>query len=170
MSIICQRMTILLSVSIDMIVKTFSYHLIPNISISEHIWYCYKVINHPAKYRRRSNFETGGVCMVDPSGPRPIKETLALGVGIATVIEKELCIPFLMQLDQLWLCLISVMLSIYHYSTLDKEMLLSRMLETFNYQNYKDRVIENQGYMDRVIEKLGLVSRWPDWLAIVMSQ
>ena len=62
------------------------------------------------------------------------------------------------------------MLSIYHYSTLDKEMLLSRMLETFNYQNYKDRVIENQGYMDRVIEKLGLVSRWPDWLAIVMSQ
>ena len=51
--------------------------------------------------------------------------------GIATVTEKEVCI-FFMQLDQLWLCLIGVELSIHHYSTLDKEMLLSWMLETFS--------------------------------------
>ena len=54
--------------------------------------------------------------------------------GIATVTEKEVCIPFLMQLelDQLWLCFIGVMLYIHHYSTLDREMLLSRVLETFS--------------------------------------
>ena len=52
--------------------------------------------------------------------------------GIITVTEKEVCIPFLMQLDQLRLCLIGVLLSIYHYSILDKEMLLSRVLETFS--------------------------------------
>ena len=52
--------------------------------------------------------------------------------GIITVAEKEVCIPFLMQLDQLWLCLIGVLLSIHHLSTLDKEILLSRVLETFS--------------------------------------
>ena len=52
--------------------------------------------------------------------------------GIITVAEKEVCIPFLMQLDQLWLCLIGVLLSIHHFSTLDKEILLSRVLETFS--------------------------------------
>ena len=30
--------------------------------------------------------------------------------------------------------------------------------------------LNSQSYKDRVIEKLGLVSRWPDWLAVVMSQ
>ena len=30
--------------------------------------------------------------------------------------------------------------------------------------------LNSQSYKDRVIEKLGLVSRWPDWLAFVMSQ
>ena len=30
--------------------------------------------------------------------------------------------------------------------------------------------LNSQSYKDRVIEKLGQVSRWPDWLAIVMSQ
>ena len=49
--------------------------------------------------------------------------------GIATVTEKEVCIPFFMQLDQLWLCLMGIMLSVYHFSTLDKEMLLGQMLE-----------------------------------------
>ena len=52
--------------------------------------------------------------------------------GIATVPKKDVCIPILMQLDQLWLCLIGVILSIHHYSILDKEMLLSRVLETFS--------------------------------------
>ena len=52
--------------------------------------------------------------------------------GITTVTEKEVCIPFLMQLDQSWLYLIGVLLSIHHYSTLDKEMLLSQVLETFS--------------------------------------
>ena len=66
-----------------------------------------------------------------------------------------------MQLNQLWLCLIGVMLSIHYYSTLDKKMLLSQMLETFS------QLSKLQG---QVIEKMGLVSRWPDWLAIVMSQ
>ena len=52
--------------------------------------------------------------------------------GIITVTEKEVCIPFWMQLNQLWLCLIGVLLSIHHYSTLDKEMLPSRVLETLS--------------------------------------
>ena len=30
--------------------------------------------------------------------------------------------------------------------------------------------LNSQSFKDRVIEKLALVSRWPDWLAIVMSQ
>ena len=54
--------------------------------------------------------------------------------GIPTVTEKEVCMPpyvLMMQLDPLWLCLIGVMLSIHHYSTLDEELLLSWMLETF---------------------------------------
>ena len=52
--------------------------------------------------------------------------------GITTETEKEVCIPFVMQLDQSWLYLIGVLLSIHHYSTLDKEMLLSQVLETFS--------------------------------------
>ena len=52
--------------------------------------------------------------------------------GVITVTEKEVCIPFLMQLNQLWLRLIGVLLSIHHYSTLDQEILLSRVLETFS--------------------------------------
>ena len=55
-----------------------------------------------------------------------------LGVWYRNRDRKKVCIPFLVQLDQLWLCLIGVMLSIHHYSTLDKEMLLSRVLETFS--------------------------------------
>ena len=51
---------------------------------------------------------------------------------IITMTKKEVCIPFWMQLNQLWLCLIGVLLSIHHYSTLDKEMLPSRVLETFS--------------------------------------
>ena len=52
--------------------------------------------------------------------------------GITTVTEKEVCIPSVMQLDQSWLYLIGVLLSIHHYSTLDKEILLSQVLETFS--------------------------------------
>ena len=52
--------------------------------------------------------------------------------GIKIVTKKQVCIPFFMQLDQLWLCLTGVLLSIHHFSTLDKEILLSRVLETFS--------------------------------------
>ena len=69
-----------------------------------------------------------------------------LGVWYRNLDRKEVCIPFLMQLDQLWLCLIGVILFIHHYSTLDKEMLLSGCWKlSLNSQSYKDRVIEKIG-------------------------
>ena len=61
-----------------------------------------------------------------------VKETLASLVSQPWPKKRYTCIPFLMQLDQLWSCLIGVMLSIPHYSTLDKEMLLSRVLKSFS--------------------------------------
>ena len=61
-----------------------------------------------------------------------VKETLASLVSQLWPKKRYTCIPFLMQLDQLWSCLIGVMLSIPYYSTLDKEMLLSRVLKSFS--------------------------------------
>ena len=81
--------------------------------------------------------------------------------GIITVAKKEVCIPFLMQLDQLWLCLIGVLLSIHHFSTFDKEILLSRVLETFSQLSK----LQGQGHW-----KIGSGESVTWLVSIVMSQ
>ena len=78
--------------------------------------------------------------------------------GIATVTEKEVCIPNLMQLDQSWLCLICLYTIIQLWI---RRCCLARCWKLS---------LNSQSYKDRVIEKLVLVSQWTDWLAFVMSQ
>ena len=57
MAIICQRVVILLRFCADMIVKTLTVHLMPNLSHLEHMEHCYKVINAKAKFLPRGNLE-----------------------------------------------------------------------------------------------------------------
>ena len=57
MAIICHRVVILLRFCADMIDKTLTYHLIPNLSHLEHMEHCYKVINAKAKFWPRGNLE-----------------------------------------------------------------------------------------------------------------
>ena len=57
MAVICQRMVILLQICVDMIAKTLTFHLMPNLSHLEHMEHCYKVINAKAKLWLHSNLE-----------------------------------------------------------------------------------------------------------------
>ena len=57
MAVICQRVVILLQLCADMIYKTLTFHLIPNLSHLEHMEHCYKVINAKARFWPRSYLE-----------------------------------------------------------------------------------------------------------------
>ena len=57
MAVICQRMVIWLHFCADMIARTLTFHLIPNLSNLKHIQHCYKVIIAKAKFCQRGNFE-----------------------------------------------------------------------------------------------------------------
>ena len=57
MAVICQRMAILFQLCADMIDRTLTFYLIPNLSNLEHMELCYKIINAKAKFWLRSNLE-----------------------------------------------------------------------------------------------------------------
>ena len=57
MAVICQRVLILFQICVDMIDKTLTFHLIPNLSNLEDMEHCYKVVNAKAKFWPRSNLE-----------------------------------------------------------------------------------------------------------------
>ena len=57
MAVICQRVVIWLQLGADMIAKTLTFHLIPNLSHLEHIQHCYKVIIAKRKFCPRGNLE-----------------------------------------------------------------------------------------------------------------
>ena len=57
MSAICQRRAMLLQLCTDMTDMIPRFHLVPNINNSEHIYYCYTVINHQTKFWTCSNLE-----------------------------------------------------------------------------------------------------------------
>ena len=57
MAVICQRVVIWLQLFADMIAKTLTFHLIPNLSHLEHIQHCYKVIIAKRKFGPRGNLE-----------------------------------------------------------------------------------------------------------------
>ena len=56
MAVMCQQMVIWLQSSVDMIDKTLTFHLMPNLSHLEHIEHGYKVIAK-AKFCLRGNLE-----------------------------------------------------------------------------------------------------------------
>ena len=57
MAVICLRVVIWLQLCADMIAKTLTFHLIPNLSHLEHIQHCYKVIIAKGKFCPRGNLE-----------------------------------------------------------------------------------------------------------------
>ena len=57
MAVICQRVVIWPQFCADMIAKTLTFDLIPNLSHLEHIQHCYKVIIAKRKFCLRSNLE-----------------------------------------------------------------------------------------------------------------
>ena len=56
-AVICQRVVIWLQLCADMIVKTLTFPLIPNLSHLKHLQHCYKVIIAKAKCCPRGNLE-----------------------------------------------------------------------------------------------------------------
>ena len=57
MAVICQRVVMWLYFCADMIAKTLTFHLIPNLSHSKHIQHCYEVIIAKAKFCPCGNLE-----------------------------------------------------------------------------------------------------------------
>ena len=57
MAVICQRVVILLKLCTDVIDKSLTFYLIPNLSHLEHLEYCYKVLNAKAKFWPSGNLE-----------------------------------------------------------------------------------------------------------------